>query len=66
MNYGSLYTVIEQLQRERFIVASATRRESKKGSDSIFPVMCIARRPWNNTRSAINHRLVIRKNEASE
>jgi DNA-binding PadR family transcriptional regulator len=36
LNYGSLYTVIEQLQRERFIVARETIRDGKRPEKTIY------------------------------
>lgn len=36
LNYGSLYTVIEQLQREKFILALETMRDGKRPERTIY------------------------------
>lgn len=36
LNYGSLYTVIEQLQREKFIFALETQRDGKRPERTIY------------------------------
>lgn len=36
LNYGSLYTVIEQLQREKFILARETVREGKRPEKTVY------------------------------